>query len=226
MTNIFLRAWNWCCRFRHRCGYGVHSPSDFFLITFVIYESLPYYAYVRLRELRGKMEHLPHYREKVDKLLLRLVNHLRPSLLLEFGTGSGIETRYLAAGNTQMDVLTSSRKCLDEVREFLSDSPRICYIEENTDKMVRVWKESDTSSVLVHIAHTSHYKEIYEHVVTLAGEKTCLLIGRPYADEAKKRWWKSVIADERTGVTFDLYDVGIVFFDKNRVKEHRVVNFL
>ena len=24
------RIWNWCSRFRHRCGYGVHSPSDFF----------------------------------------------------------------------------------------------------------------------------------------------------------------------------------------------------
>ena len=27
------RIWNWCSRFRHRCGYGVHSPSDFFLIS-------------------------------------------------------------------------------------------------------------------------------------------------------------------------------------------------
>ena len=32
------RIWNWCSRFRHRCGYGVHSPSDFFLITSVVYE--------------------------------------------------------------------------------------------------------------------------------------------------------------------------------------------
>ena len=45
MPNLFLRGWNWCCRFRHRCGYGVHSPSDFFLITFVVYERLAFYAY-------------------------------------------------------------------------------------------------------------------------------------------------------------------------------------
>lgn len=226
MTNIFLRAWNWCCRFRHRCGYGVHSPSDFFLITYVIYERLPYYAYVRLRELRRKMEHLPHYREKVDKLLLRLVNYLRPSLLLEFGTGSGINTRYLAAGSQQMDIITTALHCQDEVGRFLSDDPRIKYCEGNVEDLLRVWKEADTSAVLVHIAHTPHYQKIFEKLIPLVGEKTCFLIGSPYADEAKRRWWKSVIADERTGVTFDLYDIGLVFFDKGRVKEHRVVNFL
>ena len=32
--------------------------------------------------------------------------------------------------------------------------------------------------------------------------------------------------EEKFGVTFDLYDVGLVFFDKSRVKEHRIVNFL
>ena len=44
------RIWNWCSRFRHRCGYGVHSPSDFFLITSVVYEKYHYYAYRVLKE--------------------------------------------------------------------------------------------------------------------------------------------------------------------------------
>ena len=50
---LVRRIWNWCRRFRHRCGYGVHSPSDFFLITSVIYEELPYYAYKALKETLG-----------------------------------------------------------------------------------------------------------------------------------------------------------------------------
>lgn len=42
LRNMFFlhRIWNWCSRFRHRCGYGVHSPSDFFLITSVVYENI------------------------------------------------------------------------------------------------------------------------------------------------------------------------------------------
>jgi hypothetical protein len=52
------RIWNWCSRFRHRCGYGVHSPSDFFLITSVVYEKYHYYAYRVLKE-RGFPAYLP-----------------------------------------------------------------------------------------------------------------------------------------------------------------------
>ena len=65
------RIWNWCSRFRHRCGYGVHSPSDFFLITSVVYEKYHYYAYRVLKE-RGFPAYLPHYRRKVNRLLFRL----------------------------------------------------------------------------------------------------------------------------------------------------------
>ena len=70
MPNLFLRGWNWCCRFRHRCGYGVHSPSDFFLITFVVYERLAFYAYNLLHAKRKQVEHLPHYREKNGSVVI------------------------------------------------------------------------------------------------------------------------------------------------------------
>ena len=226
MTNICLRVWNWCHRFRNRCGYGVHSPSDFFLITFVIYEKMPFYAYKPLHELRKNMNRLPHYREKVDKLLLRLVNHYRPSLLLEVGTGSGLHTRYMAAGNTQMEILTSSPVCVEDVRKLLSASSRISYGKYSVDELKHTWEEAQTSAVMVHIADTPSYKEVFEQFLPLAGERTCFVIGSPYANKAKKQWWKEVVADSRTGVTFDLYDVGLVLFDKKRVKEHRVVNFL
>lgn len=31
--------------------------------------------------------------------------------------------------------------------------------------------------------------------------------------------------DERVGVTFDLYDLGLLFFDKTKIKQHYIVNF-
>lgn len=226
MTNICLRAWNWCSRFRHRCGYGVHSPSDFFLITFVIYEQLPFYAYTHLHELREKVKYLPHYREKVDKLLLRLVNHLRPSLLLEVGTGSGLNTLYLASGNTQMNVVTSDSYCREEVSRLLAENSSVSYGNNSLDDLQLIWQRNKGVPVMVHIGHTANYKDVFEKLLPLADAKTCFVIGSPYADAERKRWWKQVISDERTGVTFDLYDIGIVFFDQKRIKEHRIVNFL
>ena len=48
------RPFIWLSRFRYRCGYGVHSPFAFSLITDVIYEYTPYYAYHALQEEQRK----------------------------------------------------------------------------------------------------------------------------------------------------------------------------
>ena len=99
------RIWNWCSRFRHRCGYGVHSPSDFFLITSVVYEKYHYYAYRVLKE-RGFPAYLPHYRRKVNRLLFRLVNYFRPKSLIEVGIGNGASIGYMRAACHTMDSVT------------------------------------------------------------------------------------------------------------------------
>ena len=99
---FLCRLWIWCKRFRHRCGYGVHSPSDFFLITSIIYERSPYYAYRTLKK-RGFSNYLPHYRRKVNRLLFRLVNYFRPKSLIEVGIGNGASISYMRAASRTMD---------------------------------------------------------------------------------------------------------------------------
>lgn len=63
----------WLRRFRHRCGYGIHSPWVFELVTGVIYEPSEYgfYAYSQLPKVPG-------WQSKNLKLLLRLANHFQP----------------------------------------------------------------------------------------------------------------------------------------------------
>ena len=226
MGDIILRGWNWCKRIRHRRGYGVHSPSDFFFITNVVYEQRPFYAYSSLHHLRRVVAFLPHYREKVDKFLFRLVNFLQPSVLFEIGTGSGISARYMTEARNEMSVYTFTDTGQDAVRRILASKSSVVYMEGNVLEEVRKLIEKGIVPDLVHIAHTPDYAKVFEALVPLADEETCFIIGKPYLNSEKKRWWKDVIEDSRTGVTFDLYDVGIVFFDKNRIKEHRVVNFL
>ena len=68
----------WLRRFRHRRGYGIHSPSAFAFVTGVIYERGEYYAYEPLRKkyrLRGRT--LKH-----DRLMLRLANHVQPHTII------------------------------------------------------------------------------------------------------------------------------------------------
>lgn len=66
------RAYIWCKRFRHRRGYGVHSPLAFEFITQVVYEKAHYYAYERLKS-------------RSDRLVFRIVNYAQPQFALEVG---------------------------------------------------------------------------------------------------------------------------------------------
>lgn len=64
-----------------------------------------------------------------------------------------------------------------------------------------------------------------EEIVSQAGSRTVLVIEGIKRNKAARCLWSAVQADVRTGVTFDLFYVGIVFFDKARYKQNYIVNF-
>lgn len=205
---LIRRIWNWCCRFRYRRGYGVHSPSDFYLITFVIYEKLPYYAFRTLRKERFA-ENLPHYRRKVKELLFRLVNYLAPETLLEVGTGDSSSIRYMRTARPSMHSVTMKGNDWEETLKQM-------------EFQLTEWGSVD----FLHIAHTPYYKEVFDKAMSCMKDIACIVVGNPYETPEKQEWWKSVIQDERVRITFDLYDVGLMFFDSKRYKQNYIVNFL
>lgn len=204
---LVRRIWNWCRRFRHRCGYGVHSPSDFFLITSVVYEELPYYAYKELRK-HPLPKSLPHYREKVNRLLFRLVNHFRPDSLMEVGEGNGDAIRYMKEARTSM--VAVGLKGLDK--------------EETLHRMEMELEKRGRIDFL-HIAFTPYYKEVFEVAFPYLHDESCVVVGDIYASGERKAWWKQLTADERVRISLDLYDIGLLLFEKKRFKQNYVVNF-
>ena len=85
------RPFIWLSRFRYRCGYGVHSPFAFSLITDVIYEKMPYYAYSSLKKEQKKMIRERGWTkgsQKVNRFLFRLVNRVQPDTIIEVGRPS------------------------------------------------------------------------------------------------------------------------------------------
>ena len=204
---LMRRIWNWCCRFRHRCGYGVHSPSDFFLITSVIYETLPYYAYDRLKK-SAVTKSLPHYREKVNRLLFRLVNYFSPFTLLEVGEGNGDSIRYMKEAKASMTCIGVKGLNKEETLQHLKNA-------------LMVQKKID----FLHIAFTPYYIEAFDEVYPYLHDKSCVVIGDIYASKERRMWWKQLKSDERVRVSFDLYDVGLLLFEKKRFKQNYIVNF-
>ena len=204
---LVRRIWNWCRRFRHRCGYGVHSPSDFFLITSVIYEEGPYYAYKTLAK-GSSSNTFPHYREKVNRLLFRLVNFFCPSTLVEVGAGNGDAIRYMRAARSSMASVSLRGVDREQMMERL---------KQDLESLEKV--------DFLHIGPTPYYMEALECVFPYLHDKSCVVIGDIYASKEREAWWKTLTNDERIRITFDLYDVGLLLFEKKRFKQNYIVNF-
>ena len=95
----------WLTRWRHRCGYGVHSPWAFSWITEVIYNDFAYYAYAPLHRRRLLPAADPEalagaLNEKDDRLLFRLANAAEAREIALVGAVGPREKAYLAAART------------------------------------------------------------------------------------------------------------------------------
>lgn len=202
------RPFIWLSRIRHRRGYGVHSPSAFHFITRVVYERTPYYKYSelateqkRLARERGR-EWAGAESRRLKRLLFRIVNHAAPRNIIDAGTPSAASL-YLRAARTGADYTAASD--LSELFMesgvpvdflYLHDYRRPDFVEE----VFRVCARRTTSRS-VFVIHGIHY------------------------NRSMRLLWKRMRQDERVEVTFDLYDVGVLFFDLSKNKEHYIVNF-
>lgn len=93
------RCATWIKRFRHRRGYGIHSPFAFNFVTGVVYETGTYYAYQPLRQRYDLTPSKHGLRWKDAKFLFRLANFQRPATAFLQGFGSdGLVQALLNAG--------------------------------------------------------------------------------------------------------------------------------
>ena len=166
----------WLARFRHRKGYGVHSPFAFRFITDVIYEQQPYYAY---KELDAQLPFSKQFRQRRGlHLLLRLANHLQPKTIV-LPKDAWWEKRYLQSG-----CKTANIQC-----QLPEGEVSMCLLKEPNDEAV---KHLGEQSVLL-LDDLHHHRE----------------------------WFQSL----PSVVSFDLYDLGIAFFNKQYNKQEYKVNF-
>ncbi len=173
----------WLSRFRHRRGYGVHSPFAFDLITQVLYSPGEYYAYSTLDQQFSFWERALHSRRlAVNHLLFRLANRWQPRQIWAPQAGER-ELSYLHQGCLRSQFI-DGEKC---------SAADLLYLSSPCNQALDCL---DEGSMLVLDYLTNN-----------------------------KKYWRSVRNDKRTRVTFDLYDVGIAFFDSRLQRQDFVINW-
>jgi len=207
ITFTLKRPFVWLYRFRHRCGYGVHSPFAFNLITQVIYEKYPYYCYKELIEEQKKLapqkgRYWCSESKKVKRLLFRLVNYAQPSAVIDAGTVAA-SSLYLKAAKSSADYTAAS-------------------------ELSELFLESGTSIDFLYL-HDYRRPAFVENVFDICASrvtgKSVFVVEGIHYSRGMRELWKRMREDERTGISFDLYDLGILFFDKTKIKQAYIVNF-
>ena len=204
---ILKRIWIGLKRFRYRKGYGVHSPFAFDFITGVIYEHGMYYAYDQL-----KTEHpwkqcagmLHKHEQKCARLLFRLVNYVHPDVVVVQGDLPSWQRNYIKA---------ASRNAFHQFWPFECQ----CVQAKKTEQELKIdWFYGSIKAM-----------SIQELDKLLVRTHSCSMMVLKDIRSEKKSWntWTALQKDSRVGVTFDLYDYGIVFFDTDKHKQHYIVNF-
>ena len=168
------RPFIWLSRFRYRCGYGVHSPFAFSLITDV----------------------------KVNRFLFRLVNKVQPATIVEVGRPS-VTSLYLQSAKPSAEYLFAS-----DLSELFLD----------TDVPVDFLYLNDYQNPCL-------LEEVFRVCVRRTTLKSVFVVHGICYSKEMRAFWKRLQADERVGITFDLYDIGLLFFDKTKIKQHYIVNF-
>jgi hypothetical protein len=96
----------------------------------------------------------------------------------------------------------------DGFQQYMQAGCRNAKFGDSTE-LIRLTLEGDYHSRLATI-----YNKVEEHTVLIVE-----------AIKKNRAFWREIVNDERTGVTFDLYYCGIVMFDKKRHKQNYIINF-
>ena len=189
------RYLHWLRRIKYCRGFGVQSPSAYRFIRYVINEHYPYYAY---DELRKELTRLDSLTRKRMELYFRVANFRQASLWLDFCERNDVIATYVGRGCHATQVR------------------RITDLQQIT---------ADDRIEVLRICPSAGCEALLEAALQKTDDHTLFIIEDIGYNDTAKRLWQKLIESDITSVSYDLYYLGIAFFDRKRYKANYVVNF-
>ena len=208
------RFGDWINRQRHNRGYGVQSPSSFFFVTEVLKERLPYYAYPILEEIAKESD----CSAKRLKELFRITNHHNPANCIAINSLSAACAMATAKPSASKHCITATQP-----------SPLASALLANYDCPVKDGNltelfESTLQEIgkigMLYIGTCPQRAELLETALRYTNDNSIIVIEGINGDEATKVWWQKVVDNPATVVTYDLYSTGLLYFNRERRKQH------
>lgn len=189
------RYLHWLRRIKYCRGFGVQSPSAYRFIRYVINEHYPYYAY---DELRKELTRLDSLTRKRMELYFRVANFRQASLWLDYSRRDDTIATYVGRGCNA----TRVRNIADSQQPVSGDKIEV-----------------------LRICPSAGCEALLEAALQKTDDHTLFIIEDIGYNDTARRLWQTLLESDITSVSYDLYYLGIAFFDRKRYKANYVVNF-
>ena len=207
-----LKFGDWINRKRHNGGYGIQSPSSFFFVTQVLKEKLPYYAYPTLdRAVGGNRRNRKHFRE-----LFRITNYLQPTSCISVGSACAACAMAAARPSVPHYAIAPSGMSA-AAKELLTVDG--CHIAESTEQLHAIIGQTGTIGMLYIDASDDAHKLITA-ALPHTNKNSVIVVDGLNRSKVIKEWWQQLVNDKATVITYDMHSYGLLFFDKERIKQH------
>ena len=169
--------------------------------------------------------------KRYAQMLSRLVNWLGQKqerkdglVIVELGTSLGITTAYLAAMDSKNKVVSyegceAVAAVAKENWKRLNISNIECVVGGITADSLQMAVDRMSEQVDVAFIDANHtYARTCKYFDVLAGkvhEKSVIVVDDIHHSKEMEQAWKAICADARVTSTIDLYQMGLVFFDKH-----------
>lgn len=221
---------------RYRKGFGVHSPFAYAFITNVIDERCRYYCYDDIELLRKELQQhdVQPVRKEIKRshgeLLFRVANYCKPKRIVQVGSPAGIASLYLTAyaSDVKCLVLEKNPEFVQQTRwsaarkKSASVTVRQGDYDKTLPEALKEWGSVDM--VFFHAPHDLT-QQLVDEALKYVHAGSVFFIEGIRANAEMRRLWKTLCAREQVVLTFDLYNIGIVFFNKRFHKRHYIVFF-
>lgn len=245
----------------HKNGHGIHSPFVFDLLTDVIEDFTPYYCFEDIENYRCKLlknnseiivtdygagskvsdsnkrkvSQIALYsltKPKYAQLLFRLVNHFKPTNIIELGTSLGLTSVYLASPNSGSTVYT-----FEGCTEIANIAKSTHFNLGKKNIQIKVGNFHTTLPELLQeiknvnfsfIDGNHSYKATLENFKLLknySNNNSIFVFDDIYWSAEMTQAWNEIKSDNSVTLTIDLFQFGIVFFMQDFKKQDFTIRF-
>lgn len=169
---------------------------------------------------------------KYGQLLSRLVHSIKPSTIIELGTGAGFSTMYMALASDKCKIYSIEGS--PEIADLAGRNIKSLGLK-NTEIIAGSFNDI-LPVVLQKIQHPlfifidgDHRGEnligYFETILPYTTENTVVVLDDIRWSLSMEKAWKKIVKRTEVSVSIDLFRMGILFLEKNINKQHFIVKF-